>query len=289
MTNPLSHRVRVDTGLELHVLEWGSERPGLQDSVFLAHGFLDLAWGWQEVVQAGLAERFHVVAYDVRGHGDSDRVGPGGYYYFMDYVADLTSLVERLARKRVCLVGHSMGGNIVSYYAGTYPERVERLALLEGVGPPEDSTPMPERLKNWVAGLSRTQTRESRAYATLEDAARRLQRHDSLLDAELALRLAEHGTRLLADGRRVFKHDLLHLTRGPIPFRVAVAAEFWQRITCPVLLLEGSESIFRLLPDREARCALFRNARSRTIEGAGHMMQRHRPAEVAKVLLNFLA
>src|SRR5262245_26616302 len=134
---PISRRIPLATGLTCHVLEWGGADAALDHTVVLLHGFLDLAWTWVPTVEAGLAGRFHVVAPDVRGHGDSDRVGPGGYYHFIDYLADLDALVRTLGRRRLSLVGHSMGGSIASYYAGVYPDRVHRLALLEGLGPPE--------------------------------------------------------------------------------------------------------------------------------------------------------
>jgi pimeloyl-ACP methyl ester carboxylesterase len=288
MNQPLSRRVTVDSGLDLHLLEWGGERPELEHTVVLVHGFLDLAWGWEDLVLAGLAERFHVIAFDQRGHGDSDRIGPGGYYHFMDYVADLASLLERTGRQRVSLVGHSMGGTVVSYYAGAFPDRVARLALLEGVGPPEDSADLPERTRHWIRGWTAARSKSPRAYPDVAAAARRLQQQDAKLGAELALRLAERGTRELPDGSRTFKHDPLHLTRGPYPFRSSFARSFWERITCPVLLVEGSDSPFQYLEGREERLATFRDARTHVITGAGHMMQRHAPEALCRVLCEFL-
>ena len=269
-------------------MEWGSQRPELERTVVLVHGFLDLAWGWEELVRAGLAERFHVVAFDQRGHGDSDRIGPGGYYHFMDYVADLASLIRELGRSRVSLVGHSMGGNVVSYYAGAFPERIERLALLEGVGPPEDTTGLPERARHWIEAWRAARDKPMRTYPDVASAARRLEKQDPKLGPELALRLAELGTRELPDGRRVFKHDPLHLTRGPYPFRSDFARTFWERIACPVLLVEGSDSPFRFLAGREERMAAFRDTDIRVIAGAGHMIQRHAPVELCQMLCQFL-
>jgi pimeloyl-ACP methyl ester carboxylesterase len=112
---------------------------------------------------------------------------------------------------------------------------------------------------------------------------------DPLLEPELARELAEHGTEKTPDGRRRFKHDPLHLTRGPYPFRVDVAESFWRRISCPVLLVEGTESSFRAMgAEAERRGACFANARKAVIEGAGHMLQRHRPVPLAELLLEFL-
>src|SRR5262249_10524326 len=82
-------RLRRGTGLHYNVVEW--DAPG-DHTVLLVHGFLDFAYGFAPLVEAGLEGRFHLVAPDLRGHGDSDRVGAGGYYHFADYIADLHDL-----------------------------------------------------------------------------------------------------------------------------------------------------------------------------------------------------
>jgi pimeloyl-ACP methyl ester carboxylesterase len=287
MADPAERRTVLFTGLDCHYLEW--DEVHADHTVVLVHGFLDLAWGWARCVEAGLSTRYHVVAPDVRGHGDSGRVGPGGYYHIMDYVADLAALVEQVGRTRVSLVGHSMGGAVVSYLAGAFPERFHRLVLLEGIGPPEDGTPVPERVRRWIGAWKEARERDTKVHDSLESAAARLRKTDPLLDTDQALFLAQKGTVALADGRRRFKHDRVHLTRGPYPFRREVMDAFHGRITCPVLMIDGSLSHFHPAPEEARRIsALFRDARSEVLEGAGHMMTRHRPRELARTLSEFL-
>ncbi len=146
---PRIRRLALSTGLTYNVHEWGAEHA---TTIVLVHGFLDLAWGWDEV-PARLADRFHVVAPDLRGHGDSDWIGAGGYYHFFDYLADLDDVVRRLGRGKVGLVGHSMGGSVAAYWAGTRPEAVRALVLLEGLGPPEATTPVLEEQSSFVKVL----------------------------------------------------------------------------------------------------------------------------------------
>jgi pimeloyl-ACP methyl ester carboxylesterase len=288
VNGPERRRLALATGLTCHLLEWPGHGPDADHTVVLMHGFLDHCWGWERVASA-LGSRFHVLAPDVRGHGDSDRVGAGGYYHFMDYVADLASLVDQLGRAQLSLVGHSMGGSICSYYAGAFPDRVTRLALLEGTGPPEDPTPMAERVAAWITAARRARERSPRRYPDVAAAAQRLMQNDSLLEPALAHRLAEVGTTAV-EGGIAFKHDPLHLTRGPYPFRVDIAQSFWQRLSCPVLLVEGELSSFRHQGrEAEVRARAFAAASRVTLPGAGHMMQRHQPAALAKLLTDFLA
>jgi len=288
MIEPRSRRIALDTGIGCHLLEWGADVSARDHTLVLVHGFLDLSWGWCHTVEAGLADRFHVIAPDMRGHGDSDRIGAGGYYHFLDYIADLRSIVRRLGRARVSLVGHSMGGTITSYYAGSFPDQVHKLALLEGMGPPERPQMMPERMRVWIAGCERIRARPPRSYANVEKAAERLRKNDPLLGAELARWLAEKGTVESPDGGRRFKHDPLHLTLGPYPFQLELAQQFWREIRCPVLLVDGSESSFRRRADEQRRReTAIADRRNVTITGAAHMMQRHQPAALAEQLIEF--
>lgn len=283
---PTSRRVELNTGLSYHYLEWGPSDS--EHTVVLVHGFLDYAAGWRAAVEQGLHEHFHVVAPDMRGHGDSDRVGAGGYYHFFDYVADLRSFIVAVARDRVSLVGHSMGGSIAGYYAGSFPDSLQAVALMEGLGPPENETPVPERVDLWIRTWNRARSQSPRVYGSVQQAADKLRARDPLLTAEMALDLAAWGTREL-EGGRIFKHDPLHLTMGPVPYSVDIAQQFWERITCPVLLVEGRESLMKHSEEeRQRRTAGLQSQQTVVIEGAGHMLQRHAPAEVSRLLTDFL-
>jgi pimeloyl-ACP methyl ester carboxylesterase len=282
--NPTS-RFIVANGLKHHVLEWDG---GSRSTVLCLHGFLDLAWGFAPLGPLLAAQGWHVVAPDFRGHGDSDRIGPGGYYHFLDYLFDVEELVPRLVRDRLSIVGHSMGGGIAAFYGATFPERVERMAILEGLGfmeqPGEDVV---KRTRDWIVSTQKARARQPRVYPSVEAAADRLQQQDPLCPRPLALLLAEHGTREVSGGR-AFKHDPVHITRGPYPFREEHARAFWSRISCPVLHVEGAESPVVELPFLRERYALFQNAKVVRLAGAGHMLIRHQPEALAKELLAFL-
>jgi pimeloyl-ACP methyl ester carboxylesterase len=256
----------------------------------LVHGFLDLAYGWREVAER-LAEHAHVLAPDLRGHGDTDWIGAGGYYHFLDYVADLDELIARAARKRLVVVGHSMGGSIASYWAGTRPERLAALALLEGLGPPDQGdVDLGARTAMWIDAWKTARDRV-KPMPSVADAAARLRKHDPLLGEALALDLATAGTRPVeaAGGGLVWKHDPLHLTMGPYPFRRDHAARYWRRIACPVLVVDGTESRLNLpAAERAVRRAELAGCRHVELPGAGHMMHRHQPDALAKLLTDLL-
>jgi pimeloyl-ACP methyl ester carboxylesterase len=285
---PASRKLQLGTGLSYHLLEWGP--PDAEHTVLLLHGFLDNAWTWAPAVEAGLADMgWRIVAPDLRGHGDSDWIGAGGYYHFLDYLADVQDLVAQLQPRRLSLVGHSMGGSVAGYFAGAYPERVERLVLMEGLGPPEARDAPPARLRTWIKAWGDVRQKTPRSYASVEEAAARLRAHDPLLTEALSREVAEKGTTPALGGRVRFKHDPLHLTPGPYGFSLAFAGSFWGAVKCPTLLVEGAESGMRHAPEEVARrVACFADARQASVVGAGHMMQRHQPAAVAALLVDFL-
>jgi pimeloyl-ACP methyl ester carboxylesterase len=273
--------------LRLHRREWGT--PGDHPPLLLLHGFQEHAHAWDSLAPLLAAAGHHVVAWDARGHGDSEWIGRGGYYHFADYVADVAFVVRHLGG-RVALVGHSMGGNVALLYAGTEPERVASLAVIEGLGPP-DSPPdaAPRRHAGWIADLERAGSLVERRGQTLDEAAAKLRRFFPLTE-EISLHLARHGTRPGgADDLVQWKWDPLHATRSPQPYYVAQARTFWSRITCPALYLEGSRSYLSAEKfEISDRIEALRAERA-TIAGAAHHPHLERPDATARVLLDFLA
>lgn len=274
-------------GLQHHVLEW--DTADTDTTVVLLHGFLDLAWSFERTARK-LAPNYHVIAPDFRGHGDTAWVGPGGYYYFPDYTADLARVLPALTRGRVFLVGHSMGGTVATYYTGTFPERVQKLVLLEGIGPPANKPEeAPARMLKHVQTVDEARAKPPRPLASIAAATARLRQIYPKLDEQWAARLAEKATRAAHDGPgRLWKHDPLHRTRTPLLFHEAQYEAFIRRIACPVLLVDGADSDLPFLHDPR-RQQLYPNARHRTLAGAGHMMQLDQPDALADILLDFFA
>ncbi len=271
-------------GLKVHVLEW---RGPTEKTILLHHGFLDQARSWDPVAEK-LAARYRVIAVDARGHGDSGWVGMGGYYYFQDYVFDLTDVLDALVKGPVLLVGHSMGGMVCSLFSGTYPDRVEALVSIEGAGPPGlQPSEAPARMAEWIEGVREARSREGRHLSGIDEAARRLQAYNPRISDSFARHLAVQGTREPEDGRGlVWKFDPVHRTRGPQPFYLEQARAFWLRVTAPALIVRGELSPFRWKVSEEREC--FSSAEKIVIPGAGHMVHHEQPDRLAEAVLSFL-
>ena len=230
-----------------------------------------------------------IVAPDCRGHGDSGWVGAGGYYHFPDYVNDLECVLRALGARRLKLVGHSMGGTISFLYSGTFPTRVSRLVLIEGLGPiGADFSEAPKRMEKWITDLSERGRHHFREHPTVAAGARQLQQTNPRLNGELALELALSGMKQNANGKWIWKFDPLHRTTSPQPFYSRQAIESLRRIECPVLLVEGKQSQQTRRHDKQQRMDAIKDKRLVDIEDAGHMIHHDNPQALADVVAEFL-
>jgi pimeloyl-ACP methyl ester carboxylesterase len=272
-------------GLRLHFTDWGNPTA---PPLILVHGGLDHARSWDHLAQA-LRTAFHVVAPDLRGHGESEWAS-GSSYSLADHVYDLTCLVKSAGFDKVTIVGHSMGGMVSLTYAGAFPEKVSRLVVLDGVTnfPARTIKPADARIADWVGDLDRLAQRKIHRYPSVTDGAERIQARNPRLTREQAVHLATHGLKRNEDGTYSWKFDPYLRARAPYRLSLEDHVQLWSRIACPTLLVSGSESF---LPDPETAGVLahFGQAELVKIAGAGHWLQHDKPAEVLDVIKRFLA
>jgi pimeloyl-ACP methyl ester carboxylesterase len=158
-------------GLRAHIRQWGDPAA---PRLFMLHGWMDVSASFQFVVDCLCAE-WHVIAPDWRGFGLSERSGRDAYWY-PDYLADLEAILLHYSpQEPVRLLGHSMGANVATMYAGIRPGRIARLINLEGFGLP-DTRPddAPAHYARWLDQLhTRPRLHD---YATQQQVALRLQK-----------------------------------------------------------------------------------------------------------------
>jgi pimeloyl-ACP methyl ester carboxylesterase len=283
------HKIVDSLGLPIHCLEWGEPNG---DPLVLVHGFLDLAFSWTSFV-AELYRRatqpLWIIAPDCRGHGDSGWVSGGGYYHFADYVLDLDCVVQTLGVKSFKLVGHSMGGTISLLYTGTFPERVSKLVLIEGVGPVGmHFFDAPLRMEQWIGEIRQRGRNHFRQYSSVEAGARQLRQTNPRLPELFATELAQAAMKQTAGGKWIWKFDPLHRTTSPQPFYTAQAVAFLRRIDCPVLIVDGKQSRQTSRTDKQQRYDAIADYRHIIIDDAGHMVHQDNPVALVEALLPFL-
>jgi pimeloyl-ACP methyl ester carboxylesterase len=283
---PLSHRVPAN-GLTHHVLEWPAAQP--VSTALLLHGFMDAAATWDLVAPGLASEGLRVLAPDLRGFGEGPRSPAGAYYHFPDYILDVAELVEVLVPpgSPLVVVGHSMGGTIGTLYTGAFPERVTRLVLGEGAGPPDNEhAHSPDRLRQWVTESRAARDRGERPMASPAEALRRLVLNHPRVPVEILRSRLPALARELPGGGLAWRADPLHRTRSPVPFFAASFKEFARRATCPVLFVSGGPLGWHP-PDEEERLACFADLERLELADAGHMMHWTRPAELTRAIVDF--
>jgi pimeloyl-ACP methyl ester carboxylesterase len=263
-------RVYFSQRLRLHYVDWGN---GGASPLILLHGGQDHCRNWDWVAQR-LRHDWHVIAPDLRGHGDSQWSATGSYT-MAGYVYDLAQLVDQQRLAPVTIIAHSLGGNIALRYAGVYPEKVKALVSIEGLGPSPKALAerarqtIDERMRKWIDLQQNLAGRLPRRYASIEDAFRRMQAANRHLSPEQARHLTQHGVNQNEDGTFSWKFDNYVRVWPPYDMQVEEVQQLWSRITCPTLLVYGKES-WASNPQEDGRARHFQNARVVSFEGAAH-------------------
>ncbi|HUF94053.1 MAG TPA: alpha/beta hydrolase, partial [Candidatus Limnocylindria bacterium] len=204
---PTSHTF-FSQRLRLHYVDWGNpEAPPL----LLVHGGRDHCRNW-DWVAAALRDEWHVIAPDLRGHGDS-QWSTDGSYWMAGYIYDLAQLIHQQRLAPVTIVAHSLGGHIALRYAGIYPDAVARLVAIEGLGLPvaklaeRAARTAAQRMDEWIREQRTLAGRLPRRYASIEEAFKRMQGENPHLSAEQARHLTVHGANQNEDGTYSWKFD----------------------------------------------------------------------------------
>ena len=287
-TGPSSH-IYVSQRLRLHYADWGNpEAPPL----LLLHGSRDHCRNWDWVAR-DLCRDYHVIAPDLRGHGDSAWTNDG-QYSMAAYVYDLAQLIHQLKLAPLAIVAHSLGGNISLRYTGLYPGNVNHLVVIEGMGSmphgPVEAQPemVVPRMVEWVDEQRKLSARQPKRYATIDDAFQRMHAENKHLSEAQARHLTYHGVSQNEDGTFSWKFDNYVRSFPPNDLRPAELAYLWSRITCPTLLVYGADS-WATPPDQDGRMAHLKNARLDIFAHAGHWVQHDRTSDFINTVRAFLA
>ena len=274
--------------LRLHYVDWGNEGA---PTLILLHGGRDHCRNWDWVAQE-LRNDWHIIAPDLRGHGDSAWSSDGEYSPRAN-VYDLAQLVHQLNAGPVSIVAHSYGGNISLRYAGIYPDMVKKLVVIEGLGPSprmlseRSSVPPDKRMRDWIESKRAAAGRTPRKYASLEEAYTRMKDENAYLSDTQARHLTIHGISQNEDGTYSWKFDNYFRVMTPHDMPQEDLEQLWANIACPTLLLYGEKS-WASNPAEDGRLRHFRNAEVKLYKDAGHWLHHDKFDEFVADLKAFL-
>jgi len=250
------------------------------------HGWLDNAASFDRLAPL-LCEHFHIVALDLPGHGRSAHRPPGLWYHYIDYLGDVLAAADALGWQQFGLLGHSLGGAIASMIAGVAADRVERLLLIEALGPM--TLPAEQTLTHLRRSLSeRGQVGTLRVFASAEEAAQVRVRGNGLLtlSRDAAMALIARGTMAVAGGVSWSSDQRLTLT-SPVRYTEEQILAVLAGIAAPTLLILAEPSPPFLSGEMIARrTAQVPGIRLVRIAGSHHL-HLEEPQPVARAILEF--
>jgi pimeloyl-ACP methyl ester carboxylesterase len=259
-------------GIAFRWLEWGREDA---PPLVLLHGLTGHAHTWDHMAP-DLAERYHVIAPDQRGHGDS---GFGETYSTQDFVDDLDALADAWGIERFALMGLSMGGHNAMAYAAAHPERVTQLVVID-IPAKMDRSKAP----NWNV-ISRLAETGHKRYRSFDDAfADARAGNPTAPDDNLRYRTMLN-LRPCEDGTMSLKYDPKAPARwAPEDLTGKLAA-----ISAPVLLVRGALTTVLPRAVAERMVSMFADAELVEVADSGHSVPTDRPQALTPVVLDWLS
>lgn len=285
---PTSRHVRGHHDLRLHLLDWGRG----EEPLLLMHGFGHSARVWDPFV-ADLVDRYHVLALDARGHGDSQH-DPEYRYHHAGMAKDLEVVLDELGLESIVLVAHSMGGYAALRFVARHPERVHRLVLVDA------GAQLASRARQSVERQAPDAT-----YANEGEYVDAISSAHPFTPRETLLRLAPHWLRETEDGRLAPRLDPAFLKPRSSPDAPANKRAFdrkgWAReeterlwgycaaVACPTLVMRGEHSPMLSAETTDRMVGqVMKDARAVCIPGAGHAVMLDAPETFRSALLEFL-
>lgn len=252
-------------GFELAAKVWG---PPQGRKVLALHGWLDNAGTYDRL--APMLPACRIVALDLPGHGRSSHAPQGVLYPFIDLVAAAHATLDALGWTACTLMGHSLGAGVSAILGGTVPDRVDRLVLLEGLGPlstpPKDA---PDRLAGALAEQARKGERSPTTYPSREHVAALMQASPSKLDPGSIDILLGRGLREVPGGVAWASDRRLRFS-SRMRFTEPQVIAFLQRIACPTLLVSATDG-FGLADALRPRLEAVADLRRVEVAGAHHV------------------
>lgn len=269
-------------GLTLRGKRWGDEggRP-----VLALHGWLDNAASFDFV--APLLRGVDLIALDLAGQGLSDhRQHAGAYNIWLD-VMEVLSVADQLNWKQFALLGHSRGAMISTLVAGTFPERVSHLALIESFTPQcVEAHEAPAQLASAIKALKHLTGRERSEFASFEAAVTARENGFLPLAHVDALALAKRGVKEIA-GKYFWNNDMRLNAPSEVKFTEDQVRAFVDRITIPIELILADDGIVYDFPHAQEMIEQKDNLSVHHMAGEHHLHMSLQCQQVAKVLNDY--
>ncbi len=271
-------------GLQFAAQAWGNPE---HFPVLALHGWLDNSASFFAL--APLLNNVYIVALDMAGHGQtSHRLGSFPYNIWED-VAEIFSIADQLGWKKFALLGHSRGAIIATLAAGTFPERISHLGLIEGILPePTRSEDTPEQLARSIEGVKAQSAKTLSLYPDISTAIKARERGMFPLSFAAAKALTERGMKRV-DGGYHWSTDQRLLVPSAVKLLPEQMTAFIARIRCPISLVLANDGMPKLFPKYSDSIDAYSQVVVTRMPGGHHLHMEREVTNVAAVLNPFFS
>jgi esterase len=259
-------------GLRIHYLDWGSET---KPPLILLHGIGRVAHTFDHLAPH-FSKDYHVMAVDMRGHGDSGWSTEGAYLV-EDYVKDIEAMATQLGLRNIVIWGNSTGGRVAQVFAGMHPELVAAV-ISEDVGPER-----PREIAD--SGTNRMRQEDERGWASEEELLAQLKGANARTNPEVLAAYVKYGSKRRPDDRVIWKRDP-KIANGFVP------TELWRfvrEIKAPIIYVLGGRSTIVPAATQAELQKTLPQVQIVTLPGLGHYPSEENTKDFLEVVDKFLA
>ena len=282
----LIEEIRIQVaGVELAAKQWGdSDKP----AIIALHGWLDNAATYD--LLAPCLSQYRVIALDFAGHGHSSYRPSGMRYHVLDNVDDVIGLADALDLEQFVLIGHSMGAGIASYTAASFPERVSKLIMIEGIGTVSSpAVEAPKILRQSIEELKKAGAKRKPIYERKEEAIAARAQSIGGISMEASAMLCARGLEVI-EGGFTWRSDPRLKMASSLRLTDELVNSFLAVLTMPVLVIRAEQSFVALSYTLQERAGRIADCRLVSLPGNHHLhLEAATYSAVAAAVQDFLA
>ena len=275
---PIETRFQLP-GLELAAKVWGPE-DGIP--TLALHGWLDNAGSFD--LLAPLLSKLRIVALDCAGHGLSEFRSFDANYSLIEEVQDVFNVANLLGWEKFHLMGHSRGAAVGSLVAGTFPDRISHLTLIEGFSPlPSTIAQVPSELERAILEKTELANSKGRLFGTRKEAIAARMEGFIKVDEQAAEILAQ---RALIEEKDGFRWHVDARLKGTSEYRFTpeIIVPFLQRIEAKTLLVVAKDGLILEQPHAKAFANNISGLYFVTLDGRHHLHMEGQQQEIAQLI-----
>jgi pimeloyl-ACP methyl ester carboxylesterase len=270
--------------IELHGHRVAYRCAGSGPAIVLVHGITSTSATWEQVMPY-LATRFTVIAPDLIGHGESAK--PRGDYSLGAYASGVRDLMVTLGHESATFVGHSLGGGIVMQLAYQFPERCERLVLVDSGGLGREVSLLLRAATLPLSEVVLPLLADTRLLEAGRTVGRLFGRVGLRAGTDMAELARGHASLEDPEARAAFVHTLRTIV-DPLGQRVNASDRLYLAENIPFMLVWGERDPIIPVAHGTAAHELVPSSRLEIFEGAGHFPHLDQPQHFLDVLLDFI-